>query len=149
MVYVKKTPIVSGQDMKDIQQPLDYKTGWSNPTFDKLYGHRTKNPYHGTERDIKNRKGDSMISIPQEEENNYNFKLGDKVKIIQHEDNRIFGIGEKIGKIVEIKDNEKFMYPFMVKIDEGSHIYPLRKQDLKIWEQQKKSGTNTAPSGLE
>ena len=36
-------------------QPLDYKSGYTNETFNKLYGDK-KNPYKGTERDLKNRK---------------------------------------------------------------------------------------------
>ena len=43
------------QEWHDIQQPLDHKTGWSNPEFDKIYPN-SPNPYKNTERDIKNKK---------------------------------------------------------------------------------------------
>lgn len=52
----KSNQILSNDDLASIQQPLDRKTGRTNPVFDKLYGHKTKNPWHGTERDIKNKK---------------------------------------------------------------------------------------------
>ena len=57
----------NSKDLADIQQPLDNRTGYSNPHFDKLYGHKTKNPFWGTERDIKNRKmteKDWSVSYP-------------------------------------------------------------------------------------
>lgn len=46
----------SGKEQKDLEQPLDYKTGWSNERFDRSYPD-VKNPWRGSERDIKNRKG--------------------------------------------------------------------------------------------
>ena len=58
--------VLSEEDWKSIQQPLD-KDGWSNDTFDKLYGRKTKNPYHGTERDRKKRRGTKMVSISAED----------------------------------------------------------------------------------
>ena len=48
-------------EWESIQQPLNYRSehgtpsGYSNPLFDKLYG-ADKNPFTGTERDIKKRK---------------------------------------------------------------------------------------------
>lgn len=43
---------LSKKDWESIQQPIDYKkTGKVNPEFDRLYGHKTKNPFWGTERD--------------------------------------------------------------------------------------------------
>jgi hypothetical protein len=57
MVLIKKKPILSKEEENAIQQPIDYKTGWTNPRFDKLYGNKQKNPWAGTERDIKNKKG--------------------------------------------------------------------------------------------
>ncbi len=58
----------TGQDLKEIQQPLDYKkTGRVNPYFDKFFGHKTKNPFHGTERD-NNSKRVERIKIEKEYE---------------------------------------------------------------------------------
>ncbi len=54
MIHIKKPKILSKQDLKDIQQPLD-KDGYSSDLFDKFYG-KHKNPYIGSERDRKNRK---------------------------------------------------------------------------------------------
>jgi hypothetical protein len=51
----KNRDILSNEDIASIQQPLDYKTGRSNPLFDKLYPD-TPNPWHGTERDIRLKK---------------------------------------------------------------------------------------------
>ena len=48
--------VYTAKEMDAIQQPLDNKSGYSNPRFDKLYGHKAKNPFHGTERDILNKK---------------------------------------------------------------------------------------------
>jgi hypothetical protein len=48
--------IYTSQELRAIQQPLSNKTGYSNPQFDKLYGHKAKNPFHGTERDVVNKK---------------------------------------------------------------------------------------------
>lgn len=36
------------------QQPLE-GDGYSNNEFDRLYGHKTKNPFHYTERDRRNK----------------------------------------------------------------------------------------------
>jgi hypothetical protein len=47
--------VLTSEELKSIQQPLDYQTGYSNDNFDKLYPN-AKNPFHGTERDSKNRK---------------------------------------------------------------------------------------------
>jgi hypothetical protein len=47
--------ILTTKEIKEMQQPLDYKSGYSNDTFDKLYPN-TKNPFHGTERDAKNKR---------------------------------------------------------------------------------------------
>ena len=58
MVFILKRKTKSDltkQEWQDIQQPLDYKSGWSNPEFDKNYS-RDNNPYKDTERDIKNKK---------------------------------------------------------------------------------------------
>lgn len=52
----KSNEILSDADVAAMQQPLDNKTGRTNPLFDKLYGHKTKNPWSGTERDVKNKK---------------------------------------------------------------------------------------------
>lgn len=61
----KTRDILSDQEVAEIQQPLDYKTGYSNPLFDKLYP-ETKNPWHGTERDIANRKKTyGSLNIPE------------------------------------------------------------------------------------
>ncbi len=49
----KSNQILSGQELKDIQQPLS-KDGYTNPHFDKLYG-KENNPNTGTERDRDNR----------------------------------------------------------------------------------------------
>jgi hypothetical protein len=46
---------LSSEDKKSIEQPID-KDGWTNDRFDKLYGHKTKNPFRGTERDRHNKK---------------------------------------------------------------------------------------------
>ena len=50
--------ILSNADLASMQQPLA-KDGYSNESFDKLYGHKTKNPFKGTERD-RGRKGKTM-----------------------------------------------------------------------------------------
>jgi len=57
MVYIKRNPrsTLTGKEIADMEQPLDYKTGYSNPKFDKLYG-QDKNPYKGSERDRNKRK---------------------------------------------------------------------------------------------
>lgn len=56
-IIIKKTKTdLTKQEWESIQQPLDYKTGRSNPEFDRLYGHKTKNPFTGTERDVKNKR---------------------------------------------------------------------------------------------
>lgn len=47
--------VYTSKEIEALQQPLDNKTGYSNPRFDKLYP-KTKNPFHGTERDIILRK---------------------------------------------------------------------------------------------
>jgi hypothetical protein len=39
----------SKEDQDSIQQPIA-KDGWTNDRFDKLYGHKTKNPWSDTER---------------------------------------------------------------------------------------------------
>jgi len=52
-MHRKSSQILTGKDEDAIQQPLDNKTGRTNPRFDKLYGHKTKNPWAGTERDRK------------------------------------------------------------------------------------------------
>ena len=51
----KQGKIYTSKEMADIQQPIDKKTGWTNPYFDKLYG-KEKNPWAGTERDRAKRK---------------------------------------------------------------------------------------------
>jgi len=61
MVHVPKKPILSGQDMADIQQPLS-KDGYTNDQFDKLYG-KDSNPSIGTERDRGNKRKQSSFSI--------------------------------------------------------------------------------------
>lgn len=43
------------KDWEAIQQPLA-KDGYSNPEFDRLYSHKTKNPFKGTERDRTKRR---------------------------------------------------------------------------------------------
>lgn len=48
--WVPKNRLQTGQDSKELIQPLG-KDGYSNPAFDKLYGHKTINPFWGTERD--------------------------------------------------------------------------------------------------
>ena len=60
MVHVPKKPILSGQDMADIQQPLS-KDGYTNDQFDKLYG-KDSNPSIGTERDRGNKRKQSSFS---------------------------------------------------------------------------------------
>jgi len=55
----KSKDILNKQEFADIQQPIS-KDGWTNPLFDKLYG-KEKNPWTGTERDRKNRKGTRMV----------------------------------------------------------------------------------------
>ena len=50
------------QEWQDTQQPLDNKSGWENEKFSQFYG-QDKNPFKGTERDIKNRKGESRIVV--------------------------------------------------------------------------------------
>ena len=57
--------VYTSDEIKSMQQPLDSKTGYSNPTFDKLYPDK-KNPFHGTERDLANKKGTRMVSMPAE-----------------------------------------------------------------------------------
>lgn len=47
--------IQTSKEIKEMQQPLDYKSGYSNDSFDKLYPD-SKNPFHGTERDSKNKR---------------------------------------------------------------------------------------------
>lgn len=54
---------MSKEDFNSIQQPLE-KDGWSNPTFDKLYSHKTKNPFKGTDRDRVNKKNWVKIDEP-------------------------------------------------------------------------------------
>jgi hypothetical protein len=43
------------KDWESIQQPLS-KDGYTNPDFDRLYSHKTKNPFKETERDRSKRK---------------------------------------------------------------------------------------------
>ena len=57
--------VYTSEELKAIQQPIDNKTGFSNPTFDRLYPN-SKNPFHGTERDIANKKGTRMTTMPAE-----------------------------------------------------------------------------------
>ena len=59
--------IFTGRDLKEIQQPLNYKTGYSNENFDKLYG-KESNPCTGTERDSRRRKN---INIPNNNSDAY------------------------------------------------------------------------------
>lgn len=47
--------ILTREQLAAVQQPLDYKTGYTNPHFNKLYGEKN-NPYAGTERDSKNKR---------------------------------------------------------------------------------------------
>lgn len=63
---------LSSQDQREAQQPLDYKTGYSNPVFDKLYGHKTKNPYWGTERDLSLRK--NILTVPKQKKVSKRYK---------------------------------------------------------------------------
>ena len=65
MVYIKNRPIITGQELKEIQQPIA-KDGWSNDTFSKLYG-KDKNPATGTERDRSFRR-DGFVSLEEVEE---------------------------------------------------------------------------------
>lgn len=46
----KSNEIFTGKEIDSMQQPLA-KDGYTNESFDKLYGHKTKNPWRGTERD--------------------------------------------------------------------------------------------------
>ena len=57
--------IITSEETKSLQQPLDPKTGYSNPEFDKLYPD-SKNPFHGTERDIMNKKGTRTQTLSSE-----------------------------------------------------------------------------------
>jgi hypothetical protein len=49
-----------------MQQPMA-KNGYTNPNFDKLYG-KSKNPWHGTERDLNNKKTIARVEIPDMDE---------------------------------------------------------------------------------
>jgi ribosomal protein L32 len=51
------------QDWESIQQPLA-KDGFTNSTFDKLYSHKTKNPYKGTDRNRNNKKNWTTLDEP-------------------------------------------------------------------------------------
>jgi hypothetical protein len=56
--------IMTAKEVREMQQPLDYKTGYSNDTFDRLYPD-TKNPFHGTERDSKNKRNYPIGRTPK------------------------------------------------------------------------------------
>ena len=47
--------VYTSKDMDDIRQPLNKKTGYTDERFDELYG-KDKNPWIGTERDVRKRK---------------------------------------------------------------------------------------------
>lgn len=51
------------KDWESIQQPLA-KDGFTNSTFDKLYSHKTKNPFKGTDRDRNNKK--NWVKVDEE-----------------------------------------------------------------------------------
>ena len=53
--HKKRREDYTKQEWKDIQQPLDPKTGYANEQFDKEYS-KEKNPWTGTERDRNNRR---------------------------------------------------------------------------------------------
>ena len=55
IIVRKSRHIFTNQELKEIQQPLNRKTGRSNEYFDKLYGKET-NPYTGNERDFRKAK---------------------------------------------------------------------------------------------
>jgi hypothetical protein len=57
---------------------LDPKTGKVNPNFDKLYSHKTKNPFWGTERD-KNKDRKEYIKTKDEYER-YKNQMTEKEK---------------------------------------------------------------------
>jgi len=61
---MRSSQILSNKDMDSIQQPLDYKTGYENERFTKLYG-KKKNPVSGTERDAKNRNRFTSVTYPE------------------------------------------------------------------------------------
>lgn len=70
------------KEWEDIQQPLDYKSGWSNSTFNKLYPN-TKNPFDFTERDIRNKTGGKdfkKYAEVKQEFDKYKNKMSDKEK---------------------------------------------------------------------
>ena len=55
----------SGKDraeaFRDVQQPIG-PDGFTNPLFDKFYGH---NPFKGTERDRRNSKKGVTVEYPE------------------------------------------------------------------------------------
>ncbi len=48
--WTPRSRILTGKAQAELVQPLG-RDGFSNPDFDKLYGHKTVNPLWGTERD--------------------------------------------------------------------------------------------------
>ncbi len=64
---LRRQGVMTSKDLADIQQPFA-KDGYTNDHFDKLYGHKTKNPGWGTERDRKLRKNSGFVHIPNESE---------------------------------------------------------------------------------
>jgi hypothetical protein len=64
-MLIKTRKILNSREEDVIQQPLA-KDGYSNDRFDKLYAHKTKNPFHGTERDRRGRKTQVSLESPAE-----------------------------------------------------------------------------------
>ena len=68
-MFIKREKIKSSKEQRkdwaDIQQPIDPKSGKVNNNFDKLYSHKTQNPFHGTELD-PNRTRQERVKIETE-----------------------------------------------------------------------------------
>ena len=72
------------QEWQDIQQPIDFKTGRVNKNFDKLYSHKTQNPFHGTDRD-DNRTRQERVKIETEYNRYQNqMKPSEQLKYERH-----------------------------------------------------------------
>ena len=72
------------KDWADTQQPIDSKTGRVNKNFDQLYGHKTRNPFHGTDRD-PNRSRQERVKIETEYQRYQNqMKPSEQIKYEKH-----------------------------------------------------------------
>jgi peptidoglycan hydrolase-like protein with peptidoglycan-binding domain len=66
---------VTKKDIDSMQQPLA-KDGYSNDRFDELYGSKTKNPFHNTERDRRGKR--TTIGYSEEYEQGWERIFGKK-----------------------------------------------------------------------